>query len=70
MRCTIYTREQVTHYFHIKNGNGRLKCLDCKNYEHYLCHAETCIDWRCIGLRAEIRQAAKAAEVIAKITGP
>lgn len=68
LHCNQYTREQVTHYFHILRKTGSLRRLPARNYEHYLCHQQTCIDWRCIKLREEIRKMAEeAAKEIAKV---
>lgn len=61
LHCNQFTRERVIHYFHIVKRNGLWKSFPVRNAEHYLCHQQTCIDWRCIKLREEIRKAAEEA---------
>lgn len=67
LHCNQPTRERVTHYFYIVQKSGRWKRFPAHGAEHYLCHAQTCIDWRCIKLREDISKTAKdAASEIAK----
>lgn len=68
LHCNRLTRERVVHYFHIVKKKDRVQRWAVRNAEHYLCHSETCIDWRCIKFREEIYKAAgETAREIAKV---